>query len=277
MNNKVDDVLYILLSAKESIINHSKVNIKDSSYKIIVDGLDNLITEYTINNKMTNKEILDCALSLYERKSKNKFFERLNNIRPTKVIKNIKKKINENHKKKEIKEKYEIEISNLVKERLKIIINEDRKKSNIMKDDVEKAKKTYEEKAITTKETIDISERQVPEGYLKSIPIYNKDIAEVIDKSKVENFIFKDESSYCVYRHIDNKNKNENISNSDIGKFNNLGQAIMYAIDNKLSENDVKENFDKYKNNYGNLADYIIDKRGQTFNKTNIVNNNIKI
>lgn len=55
-----------------------------------------------------------------------------------------------------------------------------------------------------------------------------------------------------------------------------MGQAVIYAIDDKLSEKEVKTNFEKYKNNYGNLASYIDDKRGLTNVKTNIVNN-IKI
>ncbi len=90
MNNKVDDVLFFLLKAKENIVNNSNININDNTYKNVITGLDNIITDYTINNKMSNKEILDCALSLYERKPKNNFFAKLNNIRPKKIIENIK-------------------------------------------------------------------------------------------------------------------------------------------------------------------------------------------
>lgn len=273
MNNKVDDVLFSLLKAKENIVNNSNININDNTYKNVITGLDNIITDYTINNKMSNKEILDCALSLYERKPKNNFFAKLNNIRPKKIIENIKNKINENHKKKEFKEQYEKELVDLVKERLKTMINEDRKNKDKTKDDMEKDLKSDKEKIFVNNGIIDISNNEVPEKYLKSIPIYNKDIAEIIDTSKVGNFIFKDDDNYCVYRHIDNENKNKNIS---IVKFNNMGQAVMYAIDDKLSEKEVKTNFEKYKNNYGNLASYIDDKRGLTNVKTNIVNN-IKI
>lgn len=276
MNNKVDNVLFSLLKAKESIVNNSSIDVTDNTYKNVITGLDNLITDYTINNKMSNKEILDCALSLYERTPKNNFLDKLNNIRPKKIIENIKNKINENHKKKEIKEKYEKEIVDLVKERLKTMINEDRKNNDKTKDDMEKDLKSDKEKVFVNNGIIDISNNEVPEKDLKSIPIYNKDIAEIIDTSKVGNFIFKDDDFYCVYRHIDNENKNENISNSNIVKFNNLGQAVMYAIDDKLSEKEVKTNFDKYKNDYGNLASYINDKRGLANGKTNIVNN-IKI
>lgn len=276
MNNKVDDVLFSLLKAKENIVNNSNININDNTYKNVITGLDNIITDYTINNKMSNKEILDCALSLYERKPKNNFFAKLNNIRPKKIIENIKNKINENHKKKEFKEQYEKELVDLVKERLKTMINEDRKNKDKTKDDMEKDLKSDKEKIFVNNGIIDISNNEVPEKYLKSIPIYNKDIAEIIDTSKVGNFIFKDDDNYCVYRHIDNENKNKNISNSNIVKFNNMGQAVMYAIDDKLSEKEVKTNFEKYKNNYGNLASYIDDKRGLTNVKTNIVNN-IKI
>ncbi len=276
MNNKVDDVLFFLLKAKENIVNNSNININDNTYKNVITGLDNIITDYTINNKMSNKEILDCALSLYERKPKKNFFTKLNNIRPKKIIENIKNKINENHKKKEFKEQYEKELVDLVKERLKTMIDEDRKNKDKTKDDIEKDLKPDKEKVFVNNGIIDISNNEVPEKDLKSIPIYNKDIVEIIDTSKVGNFIFKDDDNYCVYRHIDNENKNKNISNSNIVKFNNMGQAVIYAIDDKLSEKEVKTNFEKYKNNYGNLASYIDDKRGLTNVKTNIVNN-IKI
>lgn len=277
MNNNVDDVLFSLLNARENIINNSNINIKDDTYKNVVNNLDSIITDYTLNNKMSNKEILDCALSLYGRKPKSSFLDKLKNIRPKKIIENIKKKVNENHKKKEIKEKYEKEIVDLIKERLKAKIDEERKNTNITKDKVEKDLKSDKEKVFVNNGIIDISESKVPDKDLRSIPLYNKDIAEIIDTSKVGNFIFKDDDNYCVYRHADNQNKNENISNSNIAKFNNLGQAVIYAIDDKLSENDVKQNFDKFKNDYGNLASYINDKRGLTNNKTNIINNNIKI
>lgn len=103
MNNKIDNVLFSLLKAKESIINNSSIDINNSSYKDVVNGLDNIITDYTINNKMSNKEILDCALSIYGRKYDNKFLEKLNNLRPSKIIDKVKNKIDEYHKKKKLK------------------------------------------------------------------------------------------------------------------------------------------------------------------------------
>lgn len=103
MNNKVDDVLFFLLKAKENIVNNSNININDNTYKNVITGLDNIITDYTINNKMSNKEILDCALSLYERKPKKNFFTKLNNIRPKKSLKILKIKLMKIIKKKSLK------------------------------------------------------------------------------------------------------------------------------------------------------------------------------
>ena len=95
MNNKVDDVMITLLKAKENIMNKSN----NGSYDDIITGLDNMIVDYTIKNKMTNKEILDCAMSLYEHKGKNKFMEKIKNLSPSKLIQRTKNKIIENHKK----------------------------------------------------------------------------------------------------------------------------------------------------------------------------------
>ena len=96
MNNKVDDVMITLLKAKEDIMNKSN----NGFYNDIITGLDNMIVDYTIKNKMTNKEILDCAMSLYEHKGKNKFMEKIKNLSPSKLIQRTKNKIIENHKKK---------------------------------------------------------------------------------------------------------------------------------------------------------------------------------
>lgn len=120
MKNKLDDVLISLLEAKTNINNSNLKNTDNNSYNELVSGLDNMIVNYTIKNKMTNKEILDCALSLVEPKKSNKFVERLKTIRENLSIKNtfnkIKTKIVENRKKKEIKQQYEKEITDLVKQ-----------------------------------------------------------------------------------------------------------------------------------------------------------------
>lgn len=282
MNNNVDDVLFTLLKAKENIKNNSKININDSTYKDVLSGLDNIITTYTINNKMSNKEILDCALSLYERKP-NKFLNKINNLKPKKIIENIKNRINDYHKKKETKKQFENEIVILVKEKLKNMIDDDRNAKDKTKDTIKnttneniKTKEFYinEDNIYINNDIIDV-DNNTPNINQKSIPIYNKDIAELINLQKASNFIFKDGDTYNVYRKSDNKNTDGNINKANIAKFDNLGQAILYSIDDKLSFNDVKVNFDKLKDNYENLASYVSDKRNINSNKSSIkiVNN----
>lgn len=105
MKNKIDEVLITLLRAKDNIVNDTDLNITNkNSYKQIINGLDNLIVDYTLNNKMTNKEILDCALSIYDRKKPNKFIDKLKSLRSnlsiSKMVKRVKNKVIENRKKK---------------------------------------------------------------------------------------------------------------------------------------------------------------------------------
>ena len=96
MNNKIDDVMITLLKAKEDVINYSgKENVDDT-----IKGLDNLIVDYTIKNKMSNKEILDCAMSLYDHKRDKSFIEKIKEFSPSKIAKRTKNIIVENRKKK---------------------------------------------------------------------------------------------------------------------------------------------------------------------------------
>ena len=280
MNNKIDDVLFSLIQARENIIHNSKINSNDDSYKNLVNGLDNLITDYTINNKMTNKEIIDCAVSLYGRNN-NSFLDKLKNLRPKKLVGNLKNKINEYNKKKELKNKYEDEIVIMVKERLKTMIEDDIKtKESPIEENITKDQSFRVNTKIVNHGIISTNEKEVTHHNIEDknsvgkIPIFNKELAKIIDPSKAGTFIFKDEENYCVYRESDNKNVEKGKLN--IAKFSSLNQAIVYAIDDKLSAKEIKDNFGKYKNNYGNLADYVTDKRGidRNYNNINIVNIN---
>lgn len=251
---------------------------------------------------MSNKEIVDCALSLYGKKENNKFLEKLNNFRPTKIFENIKKKITAYQEKKEMKRQFEEEIASLVKQKLKSMIDEDRKNmgkdkeqninEEIKKETLYNGKAKEQEQNInkeSKKETlyngkehviinnsgiIDISDSDIPYknvGEDTRIPIYNKDVADLIDNTKSGTFIFKNRDNYSVFRKSDNE---KNITSTV--EFSSLGQAILYAIDDNLSVNDVKKNFDKHKNNYGNLANYVVDKRGLNngYGKINNININ---
>ena len=91
--NNIDDVLLSLIQAKENIVHNQKVSMNDDTYNNLVNGLDDLITDYTINNQMSSKEILDCALSLYGSNNKS-FLDKIKNLRPKKIIGNLKKRNN---------------------------------------------------------------------------------------------------------------------------------------------------------------------------------------
>lgn len=261
MNNKIDNVMVTLLKAKEDITNN--VNIKNSnksSYDEVIKNLDNIIVNYTIKNKMTNKEILDCAMSLYEHKEQNKFIEKIKNLSPKKFIQKTKNKIIENYKKKEIKKKYEEEIVLLVKNKLKSMIDEDRKNANI-------PEKNQEEKQI-----------DMQKNNVKSVPIFDKDIVKIIDVKKIGTFIFQDDDNYFVYKETDNIN-NSNIEKSALVKFSSLDQAIIYSIDDNVSVKDIRNDFNKFKNKYDNLDDYIVDKRysKNLYNNIDSIDNNMKM
>lgn len=135
MNKKIDDVLYSLLETKKFIVKKSLNNKSDISYDNTIKNLDNLIVDYTLNNKMSKKEILDTTFSLYDIEVKKGVSEKIKDFfNISKHIQNTKEKITENHKKKEIKKQCEEEIVNLVKEKLQVMIQEDKKNSSKDKD-----------------------------------------------------------------------------------------------------------------------------------------------
>lgn len=149
MNKKIDDVLYNLLETKQFIVKTSMNDKSNISYDNTIKNLDNLIVDYTMNNKMSHKEILDTTFSLYNLEVKKGFTEKVKDVfNIPKHIKNIKNKIIENHKKKEIKQQYENEIVDLVKEKLKAMIDEDKKTT-------QKEKDVDKEKSIDNKKTLD--------------------------------------------------------------------------------------------------------------------------
>ena len=263
MKNKVDEVLITLLRAKDNIVNNTDLNITNkNSYKQIINGLDNLIVDYTLNNKMTNKEILDCALSIYDRKKPNKFIDKLkslkSNLSISKIVNKVKNKVVENRKKKETKKRYEKEITDLVKARLKTMIDEDRK--------------MQQEKKGTKTEEKTFSKNDMSMDKEVKIPLYDKNTAEKLISTKKPNlFIFRDDENYLVYRREKDPypnpfDKNKIIDKFQLAKFNNFSQAIICAIDKDLYPDTIKKDFDKIKNNYGNLASYVIDKSNTNYN-----------
>lgn len=283
MNNKVDDIMISLLKTKDDIKNSNLKSSNKSSYENLIVGLDNLIVDYTIQNKMTNKEILDCAMSLYEHKEKNKFVERIKELKPNKLFKRVKEKIIENHKKKEIRQRYEEEIVLLVKDRLKTMIDDDRKKDTAPEQSKEKQKDFFKDKniSIVNKGIINIDDNLDKKKNIdkdKSVYVFDKDMVKIIDVKKAGTFIFQDNDNYFVYKESDNIN-NSSIEESQLVKFSSLDQAIIYSIDNNVSSKDVRNDFDKFKNKYGNLEDYIVDKRYMSKNQGNInyVNNSINM
>lgn len=283
MNNKVDDIMISLLKIKNDIKNSNLKVSNKSSYENLIIGLDNLIVDYTIQNKMTNKEILDCAMSLYEQKEKNKFIERIKEFKPNRLFKRVKNKIIENHKKKEIRQRYEEEIVLLVKDRLKTMIDDDRKKDTAPEQSKKKQKDFFKDKniSIVNKGIINIDENMNKKNNIdkdNSIYVFDKDMVKIIDIKKTGTFIFQDNDNYFVYKESDNLN-NFSIEESQLVKFSSLDQAIVYSIDNNISSKDVRNDFDKFKNKYGNLEDFIVDKRNMSKNQGNInyVNNSINM
>lgn len=259
MNNKIDDVMITLLKAKEDIINKSS----NGSCDDIITGLDNMIVDYTIRNKMTNKEILDCAMSLYEHNGKNKFMEKIKNLKPSKLIQRTKNKIIENHKKKEIRQRYEEEIVLLVKDRLKSMIDEDRKKTTTPEKKQEQQKEFFKDKniSIINKGIINIDDNlDIDKDKDRPILVLDKELAKLVDVRKTGTFIFQDDNNFYVYRKSDNIH-NSNIEKSQLVKFPSLDQAIVYSIDDSVSAKDIRNDFDKFKNKYGDLDSFISDKR----------------
>lgn len=274
--NNIDDVLLSLIQAKENIVHNQKVSMNDDTYNNLVNGLDDLITDYTINNQMSSKEILDCALSLYGSNNKS-FLDKIKNLRPKKIIGNLKKRINEYNKKKELKNKYADEIVIMVKDRLRKVIEDEKKVENqpTSKENIEKEKTVQSNVKLVNNGIINANSKEVSHTLddKNRIPIYDKELGSIIDTMKSGTFIYQDKDNFIVYRESDNKSKDLEITSQV--EFPTLNQAIVYAIDDKLSITDVKDNFDKLKNDYGNLANYVKDKRGlDNYNNINIVNIN---
>lgn len=274
--NNIDDVLLSLIQAKENIVHNQKVSMNDDTYNNLVNGLDDLITDYTINNQMSSKEILDCALSLYGSNNKS-FLDKIKNLRPKKIIGNLKKRINEYNKKKELKNKYADEIVIMVKDRLRKVIEDEKKVENqpTSKENIEKEKTIQSNVKLVNNGIINANSKEVSHTLddKNRIPVYDKELGSIIDTMKSGTFIYQDKDNFIVYRESDNKSKDLGITSQV--EFPTLNQAIVYAIDDKLSITDVKDNFDKFKNDYGNLANYVKDKRGlDNYNNINIVNIN---
>lgn len=127
MNNKVDDVLYKLIETKKFIAKAALNDNSNTSYENAIKGLHNIIVDYTMNNKMSRKEILDITFSLYDIEVEKTFLDKVKDLlNIPKHIKNTKEKITKNHKKKETKKQYEKEIESLVKDKLKEMIKQDK-------------------------------------------------------------------------------------------------------------------------------------------------------
>ena len=106
MNNKVDDVLYKLVETKKFIAKAALNDNSNTSYENTIKVLNNIIVDYTMNNKMSRKEILDITFSLYDIEVEKTFLDKVKDfLNIPKHIKNTKEKIIENHKKKETKKK----------------------------------------------------------------------------------------------------------------------------------------------------------------------------
>lgn len=104
MNNKVDDVLYKLIETKKFIAKATLNDKSNTSYENTIKGLHNIIVDYTMNNKMSRKEILDITFSLYDIEVEKTFLDKVKDLlNIPKHIKNTKEKIIKNHKKKKLK------------------------------------------------------------------------------------------------------------------------------------------------------------------------------
>ncbi|MCI8445910.1 MAG: hypothetical protein HFH31_00290, partial [Bacilli bacterium] len=195
-----------------------------------------------------------------EHKEKNKFIEKIKNLSPKKLIQKAKNKIIENHKKKEIRQKCEEEIVLLVKDRLKSMIDEDRKKTT------------------TPEETKEQQKDFLKDEKEKSILVLDKEMVKLIDLKKAGTFITQDNENYFVYRKSNNDH-NLNIENSQLVKFSSLDQAIVYSIDDNVSAKDIRNDFDKFKNKYGDLGNFINDKRSikNSHGNINYVDNSISM
>ena len=214
MNNKIDDVLVSLLQAKHTIMNNQN-QFKDDSYNEMSENIDNLITNYTLKNKMTNKEILDTAMSLVDKRQDSKFMSRLKklreNIKPRNIYKNIKNKITESIKKKEENRQYEEELQEIIKNKLKNYFDNEEKEK--------------------TKDNQEINKENKVEMKQNKIPIYNKESANKLMERDVDiSFIFKDENKkYNVFK--------RNGNTKQVIEVNNLKEAVENITGKKNLQN----------------------------------------
>ena len=175
MNNKVDDVLYKLVETKKFIAKAALNDNSNTSYENTIKGLNNIIVDYTMNNKMSRKEILDITFSLYDIEVEKTFLDKVKDfLNIPKHIKNTKEKIIENHKKKETKKQYEKEIESLVKDKLKEMIKQDKLDSqNKVNDDKCLDKEKQENINITNNKDLSTNH-----NIKTSVPTSNKEFEE---------------------------------------------------------------------------------------------------
>ncbi len=119
---------------------------------------------------------------------------------------------------------------------------------------------------------------------MSRIPIYDYDVAKNIMVSKQpDTFIYQKDNSYFLYRRYSAPYKDplsfddEIIDDYQLMKFNCLSKAIICGIDDEIWEEDLEEDFDSYKNEFGNLAHWVVDKRKHNeLNDLKDIDKNIK-
>jgi len=119
---------------------------------------------------------------------------------------------------------------------------------------------------------------------MSRIPIYDYDVAKKIMNSKQpDTFIYQNDNSYFLYRRYSAPYKDplsfndEIIDDFQLMKFNCLSKAIICGIDEEIWEEDLEKDFDSYKNKFGNLAHWVVDKRkNNNLNISNQIDKNIK-
>lgn len=175
MNNKVDDVLYKLVETKKFVAKVALNDNSNTSYENAIKGLHNIIVDYTMNNKMSRKEILDITFSLYDIDVEKTFLDKVKDfLNIPKHIKNTKEKIIENHKKKETKKQYEKEIESLVKDKLKEMIKQDKLDSQNKVNDKKGLDKEKQENINITNN----KELSTNHNIKTSVPTSNKEFEE---------------------------------------------------------------------------------------------------
>lgn len=85
MNKKIDEVYMILLKAKQSIYEYSKNKVKNKNWQPIYNGvieqIDDIIVNYSIDTKMSVEEIMDCLFEIGADDKKSIFNETYNSIK----------------------------------------------------------------------------------------------------------------------------------------------------------------------------------------------------